>query len=158
MLRPISAVLDRLAQRCLALGASMLATTFETLQIAHHAEQQSQLEELARSYEAEGLNEIATSLREKAKLLTLDRPAAGGEALLTDLAGTDHKAQSTDATALRPASLIGEAATRRLNGRQKRGRSPALGDQRTEGSAPGSEVFFPLNAQPPAASDEGQAG
>ena len=145
MLRAISVVLDRLAQRCLALGASMLATTFETLQIAHHAEQQNQLEELARSYEAEGLTEIATALRDKAKRLTLERPAAGGETLLTELAGTDHKAQGTDATALPAASFLGEAATRRLNGRPKRGKSALAPAEPAEGNAAGRDVFFPLS-------------
>jgi hypothetical protein len=155
MQRPVSAVLDRLAQRCLALGASMLATTLESLQVAQFAEQQSKLEDLAKTYESEGLTEIATSLRERAKLLKLDRPADNVELLFSHLSSSEHPTHDTTSSHLSP-SLLGDAAARRLNGRPKRGKSATTEERKAESDASAGGVFFPLT--PPPADSSGQEG
>ena len=85
MFKPINEALNRLAQRCLALAAGMLATTIESLQIVHQAETLQQLEDTASRFENEGQPEIAQQIRERTKALATDDPAARGEALLRQL-------------------------------------------------------------------------
>src|SRR5262245_45979699 len=70
MSKVVSTFLDRLAERFAALMASLLSSRVEGLHAAAQAEQQSQLEDLARSYEAEGKSEIAQTLRCRALRLT----------------------------------------------------------------------------------------
>jgi hypothetical protein len=70
MNRLISSFLDRLAERFTAIAASVISSRVEGLQAVAQADQQSQLEDLARKYEAEGKTAIAQSLRERALRLT----------------------------------------------------------------------------------------
>ena len=79
MNRFIAAFLDRLAERFTAILAGVISSRVEGLQAVAQAEQQSQLEELARKYDAEGKAEIAQALRERATRLT--SPNLAGEAL-----------------------------------------------------------------------------
>jgi len=65
-----SSFLDRLAERMAALLAGSLSSRVEGLHATVQAEQQSQLEDLARRYEADGKLEIAATLRERALRLT----------------------------------------------------------------------------------------
>ena len=70
MNKVISVFLDRLAERFTALLAGSMSARIEGLHAAAQAEQQSQLEDLARKYEADGKLEIAATLRERAVRLT----------------------------------------------------------------------------------------
>jgi len=127
MLKSVSHLFERLAERCLALAAGLLASKIEAACIRHEAEQQTQLEELARSFDADGLPEAAAQLRERARLLTHHNPAASGETLLRDLSDS-ASAEATHQGADDPAgvSLALNAAgmpasSRRSTGRGKRG-------------------------------------
>jgi hypothetical protein len=71
--------LDRLAERFTALLAGLVSSRVEGLHAAAQAEQQSQLEDLARGYEADGKPAIANTLRERASRLT--SPDLAGEAI-----------------------------------------------------------------------------
>lgn len=62
--------LDRLAERIVTLAAGLVSSRVEGLQAAAQADQQSQLEELARQYDAEGKPEIAATVRQRAARLT----------------------------------------------------------------------------------------
>ena len=70
MTRIFSLFLDRLAERFAALLAGSLTSRIEGLHAVAQAEQQSQLEDLARHYEADGKTEIAVTLRQRATRLT----------------------------------------------------------------------------------------
>ena len=65
-----STFLDRLAERFTAILASVVSSRVESLRAEVQAEQQSQLEDLARKYEADGKSSIAQALRERALRLT----------------------------------------------------------------------------------------
>ena len=66
----ISQFLDRLAERLTALLAGSISARVEGFHAADQADQQSQLEDLARKYEAEGKPEIADALRQRVLRLT----------------------------------------------------------------------------------------
>lgn len=72
----LSQFLDRLAERFTAIVAGVISSKVEGLHAAAQAEQQSQLEDLARRYESEGKNEIAATLRTRALRLTSSDLAA----------------------------------------------------------------------------------
>jgi hypothetical protein len=76
MNKVVSTFLDRLAERFAALMAGLLSSRVEGLHAAAQAEQQSELEDLARSYEADGKHEIAQTLRGRALRLTSTNLAA----------------------------------------------------------------------------------
>lgn len=70
MNKVVSTFLDRLAERFTALVAGLMSSRVEGLHAVVQAEQQSQLEDLARKYESDGKPEIATTLRNRALRLT----------------------------------------------------------------------------------------
>ncbi len=70
MSKLLSVFLDRLAERFAALVAGAISSRVEGLHATAQAEQQSQLEDLARRYEADGKTEIAVTLRQRAARLT----------------------------------------------------------------------------------------
>ena len=70
MSKLLSLFLDRLAERFAAMLAGTISSRVEGLHAAAQAEQQSQLEDLARGYEADGKPEIAATLRQRASRLT----------------------------------------------------------------------------------------
>lgn len=72
----LSQFLDRLAERFTAIVAGVISSKVEGLHAAAQAEQQSQLEDLARRYESEGKTEIAATLRSRALRLTSSDLAA----------------------------------------------------------------------------------
>ncbi len=127
MLKSVSHLFERLAERCLALSAGLLASTIEAACLRHAAEQQTQLEELARSFDADGLPEVAAQVRDRARLLTHHNPAAAGETLLRDVS-VSASAESTHQGADDPAAVSltlnaagMPASSRRSTGRPKRG-------------------------------------
>ena len=70
MNRIVSLFLDRLTERFTAIVAAMISSRVESLQATTQAEQQSQLEDLARQYELDGKPGIAGTLRGRAERLT----------------------------------------------------------------------------------------
>jgi len=70
MSKVVSTFLDRLAERFTGLVAGLLSSRVAALHAVVQAEQQSQLEDLARKYEAEGKPEIARTLRDRTLRLT----------------------------------------------------------------------------------------
>ena len=73
-----STFLDRLAERFTAILAGVVSSRVESLRAEAQAEQQSQLEDLARKYEADGKIAIARTLRERALQLTSTNLAGEG--------------------------------------------------------------------------------
>lgn len=65
MNRLVALFLDRLVERFTVLMAGVLSSRVERLQATALAEQQSELEDLARTYEADGKCELAKSLRQR---------------------------------------------------------------------------------------------
>lgn len=65
-----TAFLDRLVGRLATLVAGLVSSRVEGFHAAVQADQQSQLEDLAREYESSGKLEIATTLRHRAARLT----------------------------------------------------------------------------------------
>ena len=84
--------LDRLAERFAAVVAGLVSSRVEGMTAVAQAEQQSQLEDLARQYEAEGKPAIAESLRNRAARLTSSNLASEGLEVMQQLS--------------RPASLL----------------------------------------------------
>lgn len=136
MLNPIRSLLEKLAERCISTGAGMLATTIASMQLSHHAQQQQQLEELAKTLEEQGLTEVALSIREQAHLLTIEGPTLG------PTVSSDFRAQE---------GLIGTngAIPSRRPGRRGRKSEGSSDDHETPSqSSADASLFFPLNADP----------
>jgi hypothetical protein len=126
MFKPITSVLERLAERCLALAASVLASTFESLTVKYAAEQQTCLEQLARAYESDGLPEVAKTIRERARNISVENPAAHGDAivrlLLQPIPEWDDLSKEHSLSAASPAS----EAARRIGVRTRRAKAVAI--------------------------------
>lgn len=88
----VRALFDRLAARFAAVFAKQMAASVQTLHAEQEAECQSRLEDLARRYEADGKPEVAACLRQRARLVVTDDPAALGAALLDTLGGAEPPA------------------------------------------------------------------
>lgn len=82
-----STFLDRLAERFTAILASIVSSRVESLRAEAQAEQQSQLEDLARKYEADGKIAIAKTLRERALNLTTSNLAGEGMDVIEAVSG-----------------------------------------------------------------------
>jgi hypothetical protein len=137
MLNPIRSLLEKLAERCISTVAGMLATTISSMQISHHAQQQQQLEELAKDLEGQGLTEVAHSIREQAHLLTIEGPNQGPS--VSSAFTPQEGVIGTNGAAL-PSRRPGRRA-RRSEG------SSDVHETPSETSAD-SSLFFPLNAEP----------
>lgn len=87
----IALFLERLADRLTALLAGLVSSRVEELHATIQAEQQSQLEDLARKYEAEGKPEIAETLRQRSLRLTSANLAAGAVESVQQLASEPLK-------------------------------------------------------------------
>lgn len=84
-------MMERLTERVAAIVATSFSSTVETMHALGQAEQQGQLEEAARRYEAQGMTEVAESLRERSAKLTTDDPAAQALTIAENLAaGGQH--------------------------------------------------------------------
>jgi hypothetical protein len=68
--------IERLVERIIPILGTSFSSTVETMHALGQAEQQSQLEEAARRYEADGKTEIAEMLRRRASQIPADNPAA----------------------------------------------------------------------------------
>lgn len=87
MNKVISLFLDRIAERFVAVTVGLVSSRIEGFHAASQAEQQSDLEDLARSYEAAGKTEIAASLRQRALGLASSNPASEAEHIVRNLTG-----------------------------------------------------------------------
>lgn len=96
MNKVVSTFLDRLAERFAALMAGLLSSRVEGLHAAAQAEQQSQLEDLARTYEAEGKGEIAQTLRSRALRLTSTNLASEALEVIQQTTDGGRQPPSTD--------------------------------------------------------------
>lgn len=92
MSKVVTAFLDRLAERFAALMAGLVSSRVEGLHAAAQAEQQSELEDLARQYETDGKPAIAQTLRQRAARLTSVNLASEAVELMQQLAGNDRPA------------------------------------------------------------------
>ena len=154
MFKPIHDALTRLAERCLALAAGMLATTIEAMQITHLSATIQQLEETASRFESDGQVEIAQQIRMRAKSLSMDDPASRGEMLLHHLAagiqirGISHSDTSS------PESLGDETAPKRQAAKGKRAKTTPVPEMND--AAQNGELFFALGCPEPAKAEGGQ--
>lgn len=86
MNNPVRWFLERISERIVPLVGESLAGTLATMLSLGRAEQQNELEEAARRYEADGKPQIAQALRQQAaRLATLD-PAAEAKRIQANLA------------------------------------------------------------------------
>lgn len=148
MLSSLHQLLERLAERCLALTAGLLATSIEALHVRYQAEQQCRLEELARTFEADGKPELAQSLRDRAAVLVHDNPAARGETLLrglTEFPSDLNTAASNHGSAAESLALPGSA--RRRPARSKHSAAVAAPLATEPADRPAANTFFPLNGE-----------
>ena len=91
MLKAIHWFVDRLVERLVPIIASSFASTVETMHALGQAEQQGSLEEAARRYEAEGMDEVAAVLRERASGITSDNPGGQALSMIENLAGDEER-------------------------------------------------------------------
>jgi len=82
MTKGIQWFMERLVERIVPIVGSSFATTLETMHTLNQAEQQNQIEEAARRYEADGKPELAAQLRESARRITADTPGEQGVAII----------------------------------------------------------------------------
>ena len=85
MNRVISGFLDRLAERLTAIIAGVVSSKVESIRAVTQADQQAQLEDLARQYETDGKHDIARTLRERAGQLTSVNLAGDGVDVLHEV-------------------------------------------------------------------------
>ncbi len=123
MNKVVSLFLDRLAERFTALLAGVVSSRVEGLHAIAQAEQQSDLEDLARKYEAEGKPEIAITLRQRASGLTSSNLAAEALDVMQQVTGEPLRL-SGPPTSDSPADLrglpdFGQTPARGRNKRQR---------------------------------------
>ena len=92
MSKVVMTFLDRLAERFAALMAGLVSSRVEGLHAAAQAEQQSELENLARQYEADGKPAIAQTLRQRAARLTSVNLAGEAVEVMQQFAANDQAA------------------------------------------------------------------
>ena len=90
MLKYVQAFLDRLTQRLVIVASRLVASSVEALHATQQAAEQSQLEDLARAYEADGKLEIAATLRRRAVQLADASPAEEAMATLQSVVNDDQ--------------------------------------------------------------------
>lgn len=74
MLKGIQWFMERLVERVVPTVASSFMSTLQTMHVLGQAEQQDQIEEAARRYEAEGKTELAARLRHRSDELASETP------------------------------------------------------------------------------------
>lgn len=114
MVRGIQWFMERMAERVVPIITSAFATTIETMDALGRAEQQSQLEEAARRYEADGQATLAETLRRKAGELDATNPGSSGVVTFENVARDESRMQPPSA----------ETPTPRLEAKKKRRSAP----------------------------------
>lgn len=93
MLKGIQWFIERLVERLVPIIATSFSSTVETMHALGQAEQQSQLEDAARKYEADGKTEVAAALRQRASRITSDNPAGEAIPIIENLAADGERFQ-----------------------------------------------------------------
>jgi hypothetical protein len=91
MLNSVQWFVNRLVERIIPIVGTLFSSAVETLHALGQAEQQSQLEEAARLYEADGKPDIAAALRRRAAELISDNPAARALDIYDNVAGDEQR-------------------------------------------------------------------
>lgn len=132
MSKLIRGFLERLRDRLTASFASLIGSTFTTFRTIHQVEQQSQLEDLARQYEADGKHNLAEQLRVQATRLNLDDPVAEAEGIVANVCRdgtTPHALEQSDSAAGRRTDKdSGRTPTKSKSNRRKRNTSASAPD------------------------------
>lgn len=92
------AFLDRLVERFTAVLAGIISSRVEGLKAQAQAEQQSQLEDLARKYDADGKTGIAQTLRQRTVNLTSSNLAGEGVKIIELVANETPKLTNAEMT------------------------------------------------------------
>ena len=123
--------LNRLAERLVTLAAGMVSTRVAGLHAAAEAEQQSELEDLARRYEADGKVEIARTLRERVQRLSSTNLASEAVDVLGQVTANSVERPALGVTAAANKALpdFTAASRSRKRGRQEGTASSALPQQ-----------------------------
>ncbi len=130
----ISHFLDRVVERVTVLVTGVVSSRVEGLQAVVQAEQQSELEDLARQYEAEGKLEVAQTLRQRAGRLTCNNLAGEADDMMRQvtapLAGLPNQEPEATLPAL-PDKSSGSGkrrSTKSARSSNKSGSEDPLGD------------------------------
>jgi uncharacterized membrane protein YcjF (UPF0283 family) len=127
MSKVIQRFLELLTDRLLAMVGSVVGTRVATFRVAQHADQQSQLEDLAREYEEQGKAAIAQQLRAQAARLTMDDPGLVARVIIDNvLADAQDKLRLLSSTPVAPAEPPSPRARRRR--RRRRGTNDKSGN------------------------------
>jgi hypothetical protein len=86
-----SVFLDRLVERMSILLAGLVSSRIESLHAEAQADQQSQLEDLARKYEADGKTAVATILRQRSARLASTNLMAEAVQVLDQVTGESYR-------------------------------------------------------------------
>lgn len=127
MLKAIQWFVERLVERLVPIIASSFASTVETMHALGQAEQQGNLEEAARRYEANGMDEVAAILRERASRLTSNDPGSQALPMIENLAADEERFRQLGLADSEPAENNSEKDTgKKLSkGRQRKHNRPA---------------------------------
>lgn len=144
MNRALIAFLDRLVERFTAILASVVSSRVESLRAEVQADQQSQLEDLARKYEADGKLSVAKSLRERALALTSANLASDAVNIVGAVSSDDPKLiapESSDRQISRSAdrgSQIQSLPDFSIPAHGRKKQRPTGGNDAADGSIPGA--------------------
>ncbi|MDA1013853.1 MAG: hypothetical protein O3A00_05290 [Planctomycetota bacterium] len=97
MVRGIQWFMERMAERVVPIITGAFTSTIETMDALGRAEQQSQLEEAARRYEADGQATLAETLRRRASQLDATNPGSSGVVTFENVARDESRMQPPSA-------------------------------------------------------------
>ena len=146
--------LDRLVERFTTIIAGVVSSRVESLRAEVQAEQQSQLEDLARRYESDGKITIAQTLRERARQLTCVDLAGDAVDMMATVA-SERLSQADPGAARQGTAGSGAAASAKsvspkLTAPRRTGADPSQGSAEFTGlpdfSAPVSSRRKPRNS------------
>lgn len=146
MNRTLIAFLDRLVERFTAILASVVSSRVEGLRAEAQADQQSQLEDLARRYEADGKIAVAKSLRDRALALTSANLAGDAVNIVAAVSSDDPKLsgpENSDRQISRSAergSQIQSLPDFSVPPNARKKQRPTSGNEATDGSIPGAST------------------
>ncbi len=110
---------DRLVERIVPTLGSYFASALQRMLILGHAEHHNQLEEQALRYDAAGRSEVATMIREQAKLISLDHVLPLSDKVLKEL-GADNPTLFEGSASGIPLMIPDTTASRRPALRKRR--------------------------------------
>lgn len=131
MLKAIQWFMERLVERLVPIIASSFASTVESMHALGQAEQQGRLEKAARQYEADGMDEVAAVLRERASRLTSDNPASQALPMIENLAGDEERFRRlglADAESADNEQKAGNSDSKTSKNRRRKNISPPTGE------------------------------